>query len=80
MDGPVSQVAFITPQISQTAILAACEAALLVSVDGGMNWQERPIGVPKESEITSFQAPLGIGPQSPILIGLADGEILVSSK
>jgi photosystem II stability/assembly factor-like uncharacterized protein len=80
MDGSISQVAFITSQNSQTAILAACEAALLVSVDNGKSWQEQPSGIPEEREITSFIAPLGIDSQAPILTGFADGEILVSSQ
>lgn len=76
VDGPISQVAFTNSSNSQPAILAACESRLMVSLDFGESWQERPAGVPEEGEITSFQAPLGVGPQAPILTGLADGQIL----
>jgi photosystem II stability/assembly factor-like uncharacterized protein len=67
----------LSPEFPSTPdILAVLGAALLVSRDGGQSWAEWKASLDCELGITSALAPLGLAPDSPLLVGLAGGDVL----
>lgn len=57
-------------------MLVASGDALLVSRDGGHTWVEWNPDFDTRQGITAVVAPLGLGPDVPLLVGLADGQIV----
>jgi photosystem II stability/assembly factor-like uncharacterized protein len=61
---------------AQPDILAMLSTALLVSRDGGQSWSDWKAGLPLEQGLASVAAPQGLGPGSPLLVGLVEGGVL----
>jgi hypothetical protein len=57
-------------------MLAMLANALLVSRDGGVNWEAWEIGLELGPGAASVIAPLGLDPGAPLLVGLLDGRVL----
>jgi photosystem II stability/assembly factor-like uncharacterized protein len=57
-------------------VLALLADALLISRDGGETWASWEAEVPAERGMACVAAPQGLAPGAPLLVGLADGEVV----
>jgi photosystem II stability/assembly factor-like uncharacterized protein len=57
-------------------ILVLSGDALLISRDGGQSWREWKAGLTLEEGGACVAAPLGLTPDAPLLVGLAEGGVL----
>ena len=63
---------------SELEILALVGSALLTSADGGDEWSELPLPELDGGTPTCVMAPLGLAPESTILVGLDNGNVVAS--
>jgi len=76
IDGAVNTI-LLSPEFpARPEMLVASGDALLVSRDGGHTWAEWNPDFDTRQGITAVVAPLGLGPGAPLLVGLADGQIV----
>jgi hypothetical protein len=67
----------LSPEFPAKAhVLALLAEGLIVSWDGGHTWSKWGDDLPLEHGLTSVVAPYGLDPGVPLLIGLANGQVL----
>ena len=76
VSGAVNSVLLSPDFTDRPHILALLNDALLVSRDGGQSWAEWRAGLTVDVAMTCVAAPLGLDPDAPLLVGLADGRVL----
>jgi len=68
----------LSPQFpARPDLLVMLSDALLVSRDGGGTWSDWKPGLALEEGMASVAAPQGLDPDAPLLIGLAEGGVLL---
>jgi photosystem II stability/assembly factor-like uncharacterized protein len=67
----------LSPEFPNTPnILVALSTALLISRDGGQSWGDWRGGLDLTQGVSAVVAPLGLGPDAPLLVGLVGGDVL----
>ena len=61
---------------TQAHVLTLLADDLVVSRDGGYSWAKWRVNMSLEHGLASVVAPHGLDPDAPLLVGLANGEIL----
>lgn len=76
IEGAVNAI-LLSPEFpARPEILVASADALLVSRDSGQTWSAWNPDFDIQRGITAVVAPLGLGPDAPLLVGLADGQVV----
>jgi photosystem II stability/assembly factor-like uncharacterized protein len=76
LSGPVNGLLLSPDYPARPHILALLGEALLVSRDDGRTWVPWRADAVVEEAMTSVVAPLGLDPGAPLLVGLANGQVL----
>jgi len=77
IDGAVNSL-LLSPEFpARPEMLVSWAEALLISRDGGQTWSDWNPDFDIQHSIMAVAAPLGLGPDAPLMVGLVDGQVQV---
>lgn len=77
IEGAVNTI-LLSPEFpARPEMLVSLADALLVSHDGGQTWSDWNPDFDVQQSVTAVAAPLGLGPNAPLLVGVVDGQVIV---
>lgn len=76
LEGSVNAVLLAPDFPTSPLMLAVTTEGVFTSADGGAGWRELPATLPDGEAVVTVNAPLGLRPAAPLLLGLSNGAVI----
>ncbi len=80
LEGSVNAVLLAADFPQRPAMLAVTSEGVFASADAGTSWRALALDVPESAAVVAVSAPLGLRPAAPLLCGLSNGAVIVTTS